>query len=267
MFLSRALALYCLGRYAEAKADIEKCISLQPYSLKPLLVRSIINTGLRDYDSALGDADYCIEKAPAWADAYHQRGLIYLSMKKYPEALDSFESAISNADESKPEYYSDRGFAQYFLQDYEKAKADFLHSLKAAENDNVYLCMIDVCYKLEQYEEGLKYADILIKKGSRVDSAIIERSYLYLALGQYDDAKKDLDLLAPAADGLSSYHKVLCIYYILTGEKNSADIEIDKAYKLKQDDSEILLLKKLLQENSADGRKILKAITGFRFEL
>ena len=84
------------------------------------------------------------------ADAYHQKGLIYLTLSNYSEALDNFENALSNANGSyKPEYFSDRGFAYYFLHYFEKAKDDFLHSLTLTENDNVYLCLIDVCYKLQ----------------------------------------------------------------------------------------------------------------------
>ncbi|MCR5290956.1 MAG: hypothetical protein K6E51_13270 [Treponema sp.] len=244
VFLSRALTLHSVGRYAESKIDIDKCISFQPYALKPLLCRSIICLSLKEYDLALTDINYCLEKNPSWADAYHQRGLIYLSLANYPKALQDFEDAILNANGSyKPEYFSDRGFAHYYLQDIEKAKADFTYSLTMAENDNVYLCLIDVCYKLQEYDEGIKYADILINQGRRVESAIIERVYIYLIQERYDEVKRDLDSIEQACKDISSYHKVKGIYFILTGNNNLGDEEIQKASILNPDDKDIILLK------------------------
>ena len=266
VYLSRALSLNYLHKYEDAKDDIEKCILQEPYSLKPRFVRSIIYFGLKDYENALIDINYCLEKNPSWADAYHQRGLISLNLRKYQEALLDFENCISNASEIKPEFFSDRGFAYYYLTDYEKAKEDFLYSLKYAENDDVYLCLIDVCYKLQQYDEGIRYADILIKKGNRVEAALIERAYIYLSLERYEEVEHDLESIKLEANELSSYHKILCIYYILTDKKDIADKEIDKAYQLNKTDTDIFLLKNLLQNSKWKNTNILDELEGAKFD-
>ena len=78
--------LYYMGRYDEAKIDIEKAITFQPYTLKLRLCRSMINTALKEYEEALADINYCLEKNPTWADADHQKGLIYLTISKSSEA-------------------------------------------------------------------------------------------------------------------------------------------------------------------------------------
>ena len=263
VFLSRAMTFYFLARYGDAKIDIETCISLQPYSLKPILCRSIINMALKDYDFALRDANYCLEKNPAWDEAYHQRGLIYMNLSDYPKSLNDFNEAILNAKNHRAEYFSDRGFAYYYLQDFSKAKEDFVHSLKTEENDNVYLCLIDVCYKLQQYDEGIKYANILISDGRRVESAIIERAYIYLVLERYDDVKNDLATIEKTSLNLSSYHKVKGIYYILTDDKDRAAEEINTAYKLNPADKDASLLKELLKNGAFDIQKILNSLTGY----
>lgn len=247
VFLSRSLTLYYLERYDESLKDIEICIQKEPYVLKPIYCRSVIYTALKNYDKALADIDYCLDRNPRWDDANHQKGLIYLNMKKYEEALEPFEKAINNSDEVKPNFYSDRGFAYYYLKDYHKAKRDFLFALKYTSDDDACLCLVDVCYKLNEFEEGMKYADILIKKGSRVNFAIIDKSYLLFALDRYDEAKEGLDSIFESSNNLSSYHKALSIYYILTDKFDSAIKEIDIAYSLNQKDNDILILKQLFQ--------------------
>ena len=265
VFLSRSLVLYSMGRYDEAKIDIQKCISLQPYTLKPRLCRSMINMALKEYEEALTDINYCLEKNPVWADAYHQKGLIYLTLSNYSEALDNFENALSNANGSyKPEYFSDRGFAYYYLHYFEKAKDDFLYSLTLAENDNVYLCLIDVCYKLQQYDEGIKYADILIKRGRLMESAIIDRAYIYLMQERYDEVKDDLDLIEKSCDNLSSYHKLKAIYCILTGDRDSAMEAVNKAHTLNSTDKDILILKEVLSSDEIDIRKLVNLLIDFK---
>lgn len=258
VYSSRAVVLYYLGRYSEAKTDIDTCISLQPYSLEPILYRSLINSGLGDYEAALDDVNYCLNKNPDWADAYQQRGLIYLNTKNYMEALKDFNEAISKSTSITAANISNRGFALYYLGDLEKAKDDFLYSLTIKENDNVYLCLIDICYKLGQYDDGIKYADTLIKKGSRTEDAIIDRAYIYLVQGYYDYVKSDLDSIENACENLNTFHKLKGIYFILTGDKVFAKEEIDMAYKLNPNDSDISILQKLLTQKKVDVQEILK---------
>ncbi|MBO5628816.1 MAG: hypothetical protein J5965_07030 [Aeriscardovia sp.] len=260
VFLSRAMVLCFLERYGDAKTDIDNCISLQPYSLKPILCRSIINTGLKDYDSALCDVNYCLEKNPSWDEALHQRGLVYMSLSDYSAALADFSAAISNARSPKAEYFSDRGFSYYYLQDFSKAKEDFVYSLTISENDNVYLCLIDVCYKLQHYAEGIKYAEILISRGQRVDAAIIERSYIYLVLEKYDDVEKDLALIEKTSFNLVAYHKIKGIYYILTDDMGRAIEEIKTAHKLNPTDKDLNLILKVVNNESFDIKKILNSL-------
>ena len=267
VFSSRASVLYRLGRYDEAKKDIDYCIPLKPDSVKLILMRSFINTKLKDYDAALSDVDFCLEKYPLWSDAYQQKGLIFLYMKDYAKAFACFEQTISLAKEIKPDYFANRGFAYYYLQDYEKAKEDFLSFLSMSENDDVYLCLVDLCYKLQQYDEGIKYANILINRGHRSDEAIIERAYIYLVQERYDEVKQDLDLLKKSCDDKTSYHKVKGIYFILVGEINSAAKELDKAKKLNQNDADIILLQKLLNSDKKDVLQTLNSVISPGYEL
>jgi Flp pilus assembly protein TadD len=52
------------------------------------------------YDSALGDFTKTIQLSPRDAEAFHQRGIVYWSIRKAPLALDDFTKAI----ELKPDY-------------------------------------------------------------------------------------------------------------------------------------------------------------------
>lgn len=260
VYLSKALVLNYMGRYDEAKVFINKCIELQPYSLKPRLSRSIIYFGMKDYYNALEDVNYCIEKNPTWADAYHQRGLINMERHNYLSALDDFNSCINCASEEKPEYFSDRGFSYYYLQEFEKARSDFIASIRIKPIDDVCLCLINVCYKMQLYDEGIKYANILIDEGRQVGLAVINRDCIYLAQERYDEAKDDLESIKKDCENLSLYHKVYCIYHLMMGEKNLAAEEIKRAYELNKHDEEISGLKELLTSEKVDTNAILQKI-------
>ena len=259
VFSSRASVLYYLGRYDEAKKDIDYCISLEPDSIKPVFTRSFINIKLGDYNAALKDVELCLEKNYFWADAYQQKGLIFLYTKDYSKALSCFEQTISMANEIKPDYFANQGFAHYYLQNYDKAKEDFLCSLAMAEKEDVYLCLVDVCYKLQQYDEGIKYANILISRGRRSDEAIIERAYIYLVQERYAEVKRDLDSLKKSCENKTSYHKVKGIYFILQGDMKSAAKELDKAQKLNPNDTDVLLLQEALNSNETNIQTILNS--------
>ena len=58
-----------------------------------------------------------------------------MNLSDYPKSLNDFNEAILNAKNHRAEYFSDRGFAYYYLQDFSKAKEDFVHSLKTEENE------------------------------------------------------------------------------------------------------------------------------------
>ena len=118
---------------------------------------------------------------------------------------------------------------------------------------------------MQQYDEGIKYANILIKQGRRVESAIIDRAYIYLVQKRYDEVRADLDLIEKSCENLSSYHKVKAVYSILTGDKASAIEAVNKAYILNSQDKDILILREALSTDEIDICKIVNLLIDFSY--
>jgi hypothetical protein len=86
--------------------------------------RGVVYMGLANYSQAIADFDRAIEIDPRYAKAYNNRGVACMNLANYPQAIADFDRAI----EIYPQYgkaYNNRGLAYMGLADYPQAIADF----------------------------------------------------------------------------------------------------------------------------------------------
>ncbi|PWW82627.1 hypothetical protein CR164_02420 [Prosthecochloris marina] len=77
-----------------------------------------------DFDGALDDLNKAIEQDPEYAEAYLNRGYVYISTGELLKVLENFDKAILLDSEYVEAYYN-RGIIYSYFEEYDKSMADF----------------------------------------------------------------------------------------------------------------------------------------------
>jgi tetratricopeptide (TPR) repeat protein len=95
-----AEAYYMLGKILIAKKDyqgaeqyLEKMVSLKPWELKYLFLQAFNKEKLHKVDEAQSIYERIVTLEPKHFDARERLGVLYITMKRYPDALAQFEEA------------------------------------------------------------------------------------------------------------------------------------------------------------------------------
>lgn len=147
-----------------------------------------------------------IDLTPDYADAFINRGLIYLKFEEFDKAISDFDRAIE-IDINKPNAYYNRGLAYSDLKLHDKAIADYTKTIELDPEDSQ-----------AYYNRGNEYLDL---------------EEIALAFKDYDKAL-ELDL-----EYVDAYFN-RGIIYTKTGDYEKAIADYKEALELKEDDYEIL---------------------------
>ncbi|WP_320677368.1 hypothetical protein [Prochlorococcus sp. MIT 1300] len=116
------------GNSKEAILDFDNSIRLDSRNISAYINRGIAKKNLADFSGALSDFNKAIKLSSdspyLKSVAYHKRGHLYLTKKKFKKALQDFDQAIKNHS-SNTTYFSSRAFL----------KAEHLKEYKSALND------------------------------------------------------------------------------------------------------------------------------------
>ena len=113
-----------LGQYAEAIADYDKAIKLNPDLAVVYNNRGNAKFELDQHAEAIADYDKAIKLNPDLAEAYNNRGAAKATSGQHAEAIADCDKAI----ELNPDYtdaYNNRGNAKFELGDYGGGMADY----------------------------------------------------------------------------------------------------------------------------------------------
>ncbi len=92
----RADAYFGLGMYREAIADATQVLALQPEVTDPdlLLLRARAYVGDKKLNPALEDLNKAIEAKPELVDAYIERGMVFMQVRRFDDAIGDLTRAI-----------------------------------------------------------------------------------------------------------------------------------------------------------------------------
>ena len=81
-------------KYPQAILNYTKAIESDPNYANAYYNRGFVYIKMRKYKLAVGDLDKAIEINPQYAAAYHVRGIAYFYKKKYAKAINDYSQAI-----------------------------------------------------------------------------------------------------------------------------------------------------------------------------
>ena len=186
-YLLRGDVNYRLGRYDEALGDFDVAISLNPTVVDAYYLRGSAHYQLHNYDKVIKDYTTFIRVNPKshtffrirpkeYLDFAHVfRGLSHYMLGRCLGAKQDFDSALDiNPDIADADF--GRGVAQYCLQNYEEAAADFANALDKPEPPDQYAAiwqyLTEVKFKDDAYDrfhKSVKSLDLSKWPGPVVD--------------------------------------------------------------------------------------------------
>jgi len=149
--------LFLMNDEKESLRLVDNAIRLYPDNPGYYYLRGIINNGREKYSKALDDFTQAIDLGSGSDMLYRSylgRGVSYLNLTEYDQALSDLSTSIQQNDTVAGAYYS-RGMVNYELRDYQAAIDDFLKILEFSEgNAELYFNLGMAYFRLEERDKA-----------------------------------------------------------------------------------------------------------------
>jgi tetratricopeptide (TPR) repeat protein len=118
-----AVLLYQQQREPDALKAVVSALKLNPNALEALALHSVLLLNAGQHKKALASISKVVARQPGDAEAWHNRGVILSELRRFEEAVDSFDKAL--AIRSSAEAWTNRGAALLKLMRPEDALRSF----------------------------------------------------------------------------------------------------------------------------------------------
>ena len=234
-----------LGKYDEALKNYEIGIGYSPHNADLFRHRGACYSKKKEYQKAIEDYNQAIKyygnDSADLTVAYNSRGWNLNKIGKTEEAILDFNTAIAYHSENGSAYWN-RGSANSDKKLYEEAIRDYSKAIsifKDSETLAVLFCDRSDCYsKIKKFDLACKDGDSSLVMVPDNRPAYTTLGYAYLYAGRFADSKiYFFKALAKDSSFIYNYYNLSC-YYSLSGNKESALVWLDKAFKHGYDDFE-----------------------------
>ena len=116
--------------FTETLPNIEQALEKKPESAICWALKAQCHLGLREYNQAIFYADKAVNIDPTLYETYHHKGLAYLKLGHYQDALTTFEKAVWYSREQFAEAFYYKGLMLLYLEEDEKAEYAFRQATK-----------------------------------------------------------------------------------------------------------------------------------------
>ncbi|KAH9884473.1 tetratricopeptide [Xylariomycetidae sp. FL2044] len=176
----------------------------------------------RDHEQALGCFKRATQLNPKFAYAFTLQGHEHVSNEEYDKALTAYRQAIS-ADCRHYNAYYGIGRVYERLGSYDKAYTHFHSAATINPNNAVLICCIgNVLEKQRQTVQALQYFNKATDLAPHAAQTRYKKARALLALGQLDEAQKELEILKNLAPDEATVHFLLGKLYKMLNDKGSA---------------------------------------------
>ena len=191
--LNRALAAYRAGQLVQAEQVCQEIISIDRNFFDALYVLAVVQATLGKNAEALANYNRALALQPSHAEALSNRGNTLKALRRFDEALDSFDKALA----VQPDYataLSNRGAVLFEMTRYEEALAAYDRSLAMRPDQAVALYNRGgTLHKLGRFKEAIASYDRAIALSPGFVEAYANRGNTLNSLHRYDDALASFD--------------------------------------------------------------------------
>lgn len=174
--------------YQLANTLLLKATSINPNQANAHFNRGIALQELRKFKDALISYDEAIKLKDNYYAAYCNRGQVFLKLKKIEAAISDFNKAIKEQP-NFPQAYLDRGIAFLKAENYIQAISSFDRAIEINQNLEVAHYNRGICwFLLSDFNEALRSFNEAIRLRPDFADAFTSRGDTLEALGQYEDA-------------------------------------------------------------------------------
>lgn len=191
VLMQRAVEYRALGAFAEAAADLQSVLQLEPKSIDVLKLLSEIQSEQKQTDRALATIQQAIEINPNDGALYFARATIYAADGKDQLGLADCERAFANRTGGL-EWHLTRSQLQSRLGRFDDCIAGLKEGLEVTGSAVLNVELIEALIDAGKHREALKRIEPELKE-SRLRSAwLLRRARARMGLGHTAAAKKDL---------------------------------------------------------------------------
>lgn len=252
------------GQYEEALNSYEEAIKKNSERAEYYIAAGFANIGLEKYEDAINtfDKGYSPKDNQIVREnnksLYRGKGIAYLKLSKYPEALMQFASAsaikeVSSLDNDIKKYIA---LTEIKLGDY-KSAADVYEEMLLAKNPDVSLYgkLAEVYFAMGEAVKAVEYYDLAISREPDNFDAYFGKYEILSARGEEEKADEVLNKAAgiKITNDISGYKAGILEY--LRGNKDKAKEYLNTAYTKGILESSYYLAKISMLENDYTGAK------------
>lgn len=232
----KAANLFMLGRYSEALADIDRAIALEPNDFVLYWYRTGLLSQLERYIDARAASTKAISLEPDNAMVYSFRGMVFALSNKQNLAIADFNRALQINSENA-DAYAMRGLIYFDLQQYERATVDFKRALEIDPNNaNAYDGRGRVHFFSSKFNEALAdFTKAIELNPNNSAPAYVNRSRIYMILGQPDKALADLNQAIKSDSTLADAYLTRASLYLLSQQSDKAIADFNQALQYQPD--------------------------------
>ncbi|HHS95244.1 MAG TPA: tetratricopeptide repeat protein, partial [Phaeodactylibacter sp.] len=192
-YYQAALELHEQGNYSDAEAYYSLALAMDAHCEKCLFNRGLAYVALEKYRKALSDFTLLIEQAPTDIEAYEQRGYLRYQTGDTRGAISDFSAVISYAPSARA--YTNRGMAYLEMKQYPDAIRDLEEALRLAPQDGeARRTLGDVYFASNEIEKALAEYNAAIQLNNRDIIAYNNRGNAYQLLGKDEEALADYSM-------------------------------------------------------------------------
>jgi len=194
--------------------------------------RGLAYVGMRNYEQAVIDYAKAIELAPDYVEPYHNRGIVHLLMDNYGQALLDCNKTIELAPDFVPAYLN-RGITYTGLRQYDLALIDYNKALELSpKNAFAYYNRANAYLWTRKYKEAITDYSQTIYLDDKFVVAYVNRGVAHTEMGNYDLAIIDYTQAIELNPSYSQAYYNRAHAYRKLGENEAAIVDYSQVIEL-----------------------------------